>query len=1000
MPVQPTSSSSGALPIAPGAHILVRDAVWRVQQVNTTSGGGKAWHVVGVDEIVQDQEAVFLEAYEPEVRVLDPADTALEVDTSPGHRDGLLFMESLLREVPPTGPELHVGHRAAMDVLDFQLDPARTALARPRQRILIADAVGLGKTLEAGILLSELVRRGRGKRILVVTVKSMLTQFQKELWCRFSIPLVRLDSQGLHRIRERIPTNHNPFHHYDRAIISIDTLKQDNAFRAHLEQAHWDVIVIDEAHNVAARGGGRSLRAKVAELLATRSDALILLSATPHDGKARSFASLMNMLDPTAIANPDDYTRDDIEGLFVRRFKKDVADQIAQSFPERTIAQAHAQASAREEAAYDALVRLRLDALDTGRGNAMLLKTGLAKALFSSPAACAAQLLAPLRRERVRAHLPEGFAVSQREGGASVASTLGAAAAHLPEDLAGDLQQLSALAAAVEAIGAGDFSKYGRLVQLITDPKRGFGWSARRTEDRLVIFSERIETLRFLSDHLRRDLGLKDDQLALLHGGLSDTEQQQIVDDFGNRSAPVRLLLASDVASEGLNLHYLCHRLIHFDVPWSLMLFQQRNGRIDRYGQTQVPQIVYLLTRTHNTAVAGDHRILELLIERDEQAVKNINQPGDPSALMGVYDIDAEERFTARLMEEGLSPDEASARLGGEEVPDLLDLILGAHGAPPQAPPQPRELLSLYPSDFAFVAASLDRLAEVEGLQRSVRGEVIELSLPPDTEASRRQRAPGLDLRRRFRKLPDEVLPDDGVVVLTPDKDAIQRATVQARGEATSWPRVQYLWPLNPVVGWCQSKGRAAFGRHTAPVITLVDGLQDDEAVVVVSGLIPNRRSQPLVHRWFGVRFLPGRAAEVLDFGDLARSLKLGRAPLPNRGAPCELGALTALIPPAVEATRQVMRGHQRAFEDEVNPKLQAELDRLEVLRERQLAQLDADYGDLPAHHARRHARERRIQRIFDDYLDWVQDVMTSEPVPFLQVIAVLRSERGFGGAA
>ena len=173
----------------------------------------------------------------------------------------------------------------------------------------------------------------------------MLTQFQKELWARLSIPLVRLDSQGLHRIRQHIPTSHNPFYHFDKVIISIDTLKQNNAFRAHVESAWWDVIVIDEAHNVAVRGGGRSQRAKIAEVLAERSDALILLSATPHDGKARSFASLMNMLDPTAIADPDNYSRDEIEGLFVRRFKKDVQDQIGAKFPTRTIAYAHATAS-------------------------------------------------------------------------------------------------------------------------------------------------------------------------------------------------------------------------------------------------------------------------------------------------------------------------------------------------------------------------------------------------------------------------------------------------------------------------------------------------------------------------------------------------------------------------------------------------------------------------------------------------------------------------------
>ncbi len=218
------------------------------------------------------------------IEVLDPVDTKLIPDTSSSYQKSLLYMESLLRQTPPTDEYLYIGHKAAMDPVPYQLDPAIQALKQPRQRILIADAVGLGKTLASGILVSELIRRGRGKRILVLAVKSMMTQFQKEMWSRFTIPLVRLDSVGIQRVRSRIPTNHNPFYYYDKAIISIDTLKQDSEYRTYLENAYWDIIVIDEAHNVAERGSGSSLGAKLAKLLSSRSDTLIMLSATPHDG--------------------------------------------------------------------------------------------------------------------------------------------------------------------------------------------------------------------------------------------------------------------------------------------------------------------------------------------------------------------------------------------------------------------------------------------------------------------------------------------------------------------------------------------------------------------------------------------------------------------------------------------------------------------------------------------------------------------------------------------
>ena len=236
---------------------------------------------------------------------------------------------------------------------------ALLALEQPRQRILMADAVGLGKTIEMGILLSELINRGKGKRILVVTTKSMMAQFQKELWSRFTIPLVRLDSVGLERVRGRIPTNANPFHHFDKAIISIDTLKQNAEFRVWADKSYWDIIVIDEAHNVAFRGSTLSLRAKLADLLSRRSDTLIMASATPHDGKAASFASLMNMLNPTAIANPDDYGPDDIKGLFLRRYKKHIQEQVAGSFLERQVSRHAVPASPEEEAVYDRLADAR-----------------------------------------------------------------------------------------------------------------------------------------------------------------------------------------------------------------------------------------------------------------------------------------------------------------------------------------------------------------------------------------------------------------------------------------------------------------------------------------------------------------------------------------------------------------------------------------------------------------------------------------------------------------
>ena len=287
-----------------GARVIIRDAEWRITEVDQTARAGVRLKCVGLSELVRGKVGVFFDRYEDDIEILLPEETRLLEDHSPNFQKSKLYLEALFRKAPKTDPaKIEVADRAAMDSLPYQFNPALQALAQPRARILIADAVGIGKTLEAGILASELIARGRGRRILVLATKAMLTQFQQEFWNRFSIPLVRLDSAGIQRIRNRIPPNHNPFLYFDRSIISIDTLKQDLEYRDYLEHAYWDIIIIDEAHNVAQRNN-RSQRARLAQLLAGRSDTMIMLSATPHDGSPESFASLMNILDPTAISNP------------------------------------------------------------------------------------------------------------------------------------------------------------------------------------------------------------------------------------------------------------------------------------------------------------------------------------------------------------------------------------------------------------------------------------------------------------------------------------------------------------------------------------------------------------------------------------------------------------------------------------------------------------------------------------------------------------------------
>lgn len=935
---------------APGARVLIRDAEWLVRRVDRTSTGGQALRVIGISELVRNKEAMFLTEIDQSIEVLDPADTKLVQDPSSSYQATILYIESLLRQTPPTDENLYIGHRAAMDVVPYQMDPAIQSLKQPRHRILIADAVGLGKTLEAGILLSELIRRGRGQRILVVAVKSMLTQFQKEMWSRFGIPLTRLDSIGIQRIRSRIPTSQNPFYYYDKAIISIDTLKQDAEYRTYLENAYWDIIVIDEAQNVAERGTGTSLRAKLAKLLSKRSDSLIMLSATPHDGRARSFASLMNMLDPTAIANPDNYGPEDIEGLFIRRFKKDIQNQVASAFKERTISVARAKASPAEEQAFDALVNLSFTKLTTRDKTGRLFKTVLEKSLFSSPAACLETIRN--RVNRLRKLQDPSYET--------------------------DIESLEDLGQKVSGISHKEFGKYQRILVAIKDS----GWTGKDAEDRLVIFTERIETLRFLKEHLTRDLRLDEKQVAVLYGTLSDVEQQDIVEDFGKDEAPVRLLIASDVASEGINLHYLSHRMIHFDIPWSLMVFQQRNGRIDRYGQESTPEILYLVTESQNAKIRGDTRILEILIEKDKEAVKNI---GDPSALMGVFDIDLEEQKTAEAIEAGLSQDEFEVVLE-ESAFDPLAILMGSAEAPVgnEAASKTRLSPSLFRDDFAFSQAAIKFLRETMPLQVDFDQEKQLLTLTSPDE-----------LRERFRSLTPEIWPDDGIFQLSPNANSIQKEIKRCRKDEKAWPRVHYLWSLNPVIEWLNDKVLASFGRHEAPIMVLNDGFDPHEVSILMSGLIPNRKGHPLLHNWFGAIFQDGEFQRIEELDALIERTSLGKKTFPNKGQQVEPDPLKNLLPKAVSEAKKWMSTHRKTFQDGMNEKLDKHLTALANLQEKKYVQLELMFeGSLQPEKivtTRKEKERREIDQVFDEYAEWVKETMTTEDKPYIRVVAVFK---------
>jgi len=877
-----STSTDQALNVAPGSVVVVRDEEWLVRATEET-GDGLLVHVQGLSDLVRDTSASFYASLDS-ITSMDPAEARVVPDASPSYRDARLWLESTLRKtaVPIGEPALTVSTQALADPLSYQQSAVRQALdpANLRPRILLADAVGLGKTLEIGMILSELVRRGRGERILIVTPRHVLEQMQHEMWTRFALPFVRLDSAGIQRVRQKLPATRNPFTYFRRVIISIDTLKSDK-YVAHLAKQRWDAVVIDESHNLA---NASTQNNRMARLLARTCDALILASATPHNGKKESFAELVRLLDPSAVTPSGDLIPDEVRRLVIRRHRHSdevktvVGADWAERQPPRNVL---VPASPAEDEVARELEQVWLFPR-TGRPpysgeNATLFPWTLAKAFLSSPAALRKSI--DERRTRIRTH----------PGAAD-------------EDAA--LLRLRELNEHSFATSA----KYDRLVTLLREMGVGKGSSTR-----VVVFAERVATLHWLQERLPKSLGINADAVEVMHGGLADDEQQRIVEAFKQAHAPVRVLVTGDVASEGVNLHAQCHELVHFDIPWSLIRIEQRNGRIDRYGQKQPPRITTLLLEPTSERFAGDVRVLTRLVEKEHEAHQAL---GDAASLMGQYDVRGEEEQIRRVLAEQQELDDVVRTVedvrADDDIAGLFASIFDAPLAPsepesPQVVPSKAPGTGLYPDEVAFLEDAFAAAFTNPGGPLSNDG--VEWQLHRTSGAA--SLAPPRDLAQRLEVLPQTYLADRRVT------SRLLLATTQTAGRASlrdaladtsdsTWPEAHYLAPLHPVLDWAADRALAALGRNE---VFAVRGPVEHPTVLLV-GTLTNRRGQVVAASWLTAEFpIPGsETAFVTHYAGVADALAAvgWTSRHPNPGA-VDVANLQRLVAPAVRASRERM---------------------------------------------------------------------------------------------
>ena len=521
--------------------------------------------------------------------------------------------------------------RAGIQIEDYQLDPVARALRMPRVNLLIADDVGLGKTIEAGLVVEEMMLRHRVRTVLVITPASVQTQWRDQMRDKFGLEFRIVDTELLRDLRRRRGVRANPWTHFPRLIVSIDFLKREENLRRLRDvlpskptyPRPFDLMIVDEAHNVApARHTKYSVdtdRTRAIRTLQPHFEHRLFLTATPHNGFRDSWSSLLALLDDQRFAPGVAPDPAQVEQVVIRRLKSELVDASGHPrFPRRELVHLEVDHPPAERAAHEALVeyqRLRTRAAEgeeTQRTAVQFVGKLLKKRLFSSPRAFLTTIqqhektlrgekavertrtsVRLLRRELERTE--DDFASDEALEDA-VQDGVRLASRQLPELSNEESALLERMRRwADDAEKRPDAKARVLLDHLIATCKPSGSW----TDARVIVFTEYRTTQMWLHHHLvNAGLGTED-RLALLHGGIDQEERDRIKAAFqaSPRDSDLRILLATDAASEGIDLQNHCHRIVHYEIPWNPNRMEQRNGRVDRHGQRHAPLIHHFVPK-------------------------------------------------------------------------------------------------------------------------------------------------------------------------------------------------------------------------------------------------------------------------------------------------------------------------------------------------------------------------------------------------------------------
>jgi superfamily II DNA or RNA helicase len=522
----------------------------------------------------------------------------------------------------------------------YQLDAVNRVMEKLRQRALIADDVGLGKTIEAGLILKELDARNRADRILFVVPAHLRKKWVREMDRYFDIELTVADRKWVEGERRRLGEETNIWNQDNQRLITSMAFARQDEFRSEFEEAFWDVVVVDEAHKAAKRGESPAKQAKAVETISQNSDSLLLLSATPHDGKGDAFRSLIKYIDPFLAAQDQSLEKEDVDRVMIRRGKDSIYDDDGERiFPDREVKTVSVDMTSEEKCLYEEVtdyvknVYNRSERLnEPAVGFAMAL---MQKRLVSSVGAIRETLrrrLNDLLEEKTDVDSLSEDSLAYLEGSdldedakqRAEEEIEGLTVAGTDEELKKEIDRLRNIVSLAEDLPVDSKAQKVRrfISQLLEE----------QPDEKVLLFTEYRDTLEYILSFVEDEPWA--DEILVIHGDVDKEERVRIEEKF-NRGKP-RLLFATDAASEGIDLQESCHIMVNYELPWNPNRLEQRIGRLHRYGQENE---VKVWNFTFEDTREGE--IFETLQEKVENIRSSIGNTADVLGMLDNINIDS-----------------------------------------------------------------------------------------------------------------------------------------------------------------------------------------------------------------------------------------------------------------------------------------------------------------------------------------------------------------------